>query len=416
MRTLLTIIILQLLLLSSHSYAQQNDVYTSYGVDDGLPQSSVWNMVQDKSGFLWLGTADGVCRFDGYNFTVYRNNPADSNTIIGGIYFRVYSDSSGNIWVISQNGISVYNDIKDNFRQVLINKDLHISSNYNYIFGEDKQYLWVGIRSYGLVKIDKRTHTVTLVNNDVYKVDIAQSASQTGLVANGRIWMPSNKTHSFVYDIKTSGFDTVCDRPNLRIVNFNDSEVLAATTDGLIVYNKSNLTHRFIPVELSKGQQVNITDILVISPLQVILSSAIGLSYIDTRTWQIEKQTVSFTQGKKRSYSYIQCLYRDRSGNLWIGTNGDGLKKLTRPYKNFKWYNHEDDEGSLVKGLFADNKNVYAGYFANGFDIFDRKKGWTKKVVLGKSGQAINSVYAISAIDSERLVVYCHPMFAILCL
>ena len=77
--------------------AQDNSTFSSYGVDDGLPQSSIWSIVQDKNGFLWLGTSDGVCRFDGYNFNVYRNNPRDPHSVVGGLYFRFYADSIGNI-------------------------------------------------------------------------------------------------------------------------------------------------------------------------------------------------------------------------------------------------------------------------------------------------------------------------------
>ncbi|MCW3123910.1 MAG: histidine kinase, partial [Flavipsychrobacter sp.] len=403
------ILFLQILLLvccfAVPVYAQQNDIFTSYGTDEGLPQSSIWNITQDKNGFLWMGTADGICRFDGYNFTVYRNNPTDSTTIVGGIYFRIYVDSIGNLWVISQNGISLYNYIKDNFQQVLVNQDLHVSANYNVVFGEDAQYIWVGILSYGLVKIDKRSHKAERINNEYYKGHIAQSASQTGLVANGRIWMAGNKSSTYVYNINTSTFDTVCTKPNFRIVNFNDSELLGATPDGLIIYNKNSLQHKSIPIELRKGQQINITDVLVASPSLVILSSAIGLSYIDTRTWKLQRQVVSFEQGKKRSYSFIQCIYKDRSGNLWQGTNGDGLKKLTNPYKYFKLYTTYSDDGNLVKAIYADSKNLYSGYFANGFDIFDRKDGWKKKVIFSRPLQGTNSVYAISAVDSNNLVV-----------
>src|SRR5690349_5364608 len=85
--------------------AQGNDIYSSYGIEAGLPQSSVWSIVQDRNGFLWAGTSDGACRFDGYSFTTYRNDPKNPHSIVGGLYLRLYMDSSGALWAISPSGI-----------------------------------------------------------------------------------------------------------------------------------------------------------------------------------------------------------------------------------------------------------------------------------------------------------------------
>jgi len=406
MRVLLLRLILLILIFSSHAGAQQNDIYTSYSTDDGLPQSTIWNITQDKNGFLWMGTADGVCRFDGYNFTVYRNNPEDSTSIVGGLYFRIYVDSSGELWVISQNGISFYNSIRDNFQQIFTSKDLPVSANYNCIFGEDAQNIWAGMPSSGLIKIDKHTRKFTLVKNADYSAHSSQITWQTGFVSKGKIWMSGSSSYCYVYDINTSKFDTVYSAPNYRIADLNDTEVLAAAPGSVVLFNKRTLKYKVVPLELSKTQRAGITDILVESPSSIILSSSIGVFYIDSRTWKIKRQIVSFEEGRKRSYSFIQCVYKDWSGNLWIGTNGNGLKKLTRPYKNFKLYNNYSDDGNLVKAIYADKQKLYVGYYANGFDVFDRYNGWEKKVNFKKGPPVANNVYAILALDSGNLVVH----------
>ncbi len=403
MRAPLFVIALIFLIGITHAQAQGYDIYAAYGIDDGLPQSSIWSITQDRNGFLWVGTSDGACRFDGYNFTLYRNDPKDPNSIVGGFYFRFYVDSVGALWVITQNGVSLYNEVKDNFTPIFLYDKQYTSGNYNCIFGEDKQNIWCGITAHGILKIDKRTHVTSIVKNTGYEKPSQFKSWQNGFVSKGKIWISGSDENCHVYDIASGLFETPEMPPVSKLADYNDSEVLAATGNKLLLINKMNGSYHEIPFIYTNASNERIKDIIVSSPTEVLLATTLGLIFLDTRTWKQTKIIRSFRRDRERSYINLQCLYKDRSGNLWVGTNGDGLKKIAAPFKKFRFYSSFNDSSNLVKAIYAGEKQLYVGYFGNGLDIFDREHGFIRNANFKST--ALKHVYAITAIDSNSLLL-----------
>src|SRR5688572_971202 len=87
-------------------------------VKQGLSQGNVWDIHQDKMGFIWIATEDGVNVYDGYNFTVYRNNPADSFSISNNNVDHIVEDKDGNLWIATQHGLNFYNRKLNRFEQI----------------------------------------------------------------------------------------------------------------------------------------------------------------------------------------------------------------------------------------------------------------------------------------------------------
>ncbi len=150
-------IFLFLILLSRILGAQEVLKVQHFGVDQGLPQSSVWDILQDKYGFLWISTADGLCRFDGYNFTTYRNLDNDSLSIGGNTTHMMAVDKEGDLWLTHDQGFDRYYSAKGTFRHLYRYESL--TNVYNKTIGEDKQgHIWVWIASEGLLEYDKKTN------------------------------------------------------------------------------------------------------------------------------------------------------------------------------------------------------------------------------------------------------------------
>ena len=95
-----------LLMLASSLRAQENNAvrFQRYGVEDGLSQTTIRDMYQDRQGFIWLGTQDGLNRFDGYEFRVYRNDPAKKNTLGDNHIVAIEPANSEGFWVGTQSG------------------------------------------------------------------------------------------------------------------------------------------------------------------------------------------------------------------------------------------------------------------------------------------------------------------------
>ena len=99
--------------------SQSRVAFSHLSIQDGLSQSSVTCIIQDRSGFMWFGTQDGLNRYDGYKFKVFKNIPSDTTSLAENFIFSLYEDSSGTLFVETLNGIlHKYNARLESFRVV----------------------------------------------------------------------------------------------------------------------------------------------------------------------------------------------------------------------------------------------------------------------------------------------------------
>src|SRR3972149_10465816 len=98
------IIILPFIFVLSIFALHQQIRFDHISIEQGLSQSTVFSIVQDSTGFMWFATQDGLNRYDGYNCTVYRNDPLDSNSISDIGIRKLYVDQYGNLWIITLSG------------------------------------------------------------------------------------------------------------------------------------------------------------------------------------------------------------------------------------------------------------------------------------------------------------------------
>ena len=97
-------ILIAIFLIPTIGLKAQDLRFRHYSVEDGLSQSVVFDLMQARNGFLWLATQDGLNRFDGYEFEVFSNDPADSNTLSSNCISRLFEDEQGRLWVGTHGG------------------------------------------------------------------------------------------------------------------------------------------------------------------------------------------------------------------------------------------------------------------------------------------------------------------------
>ncbi|MGY8916622.1 MAG: ligand-binding sensor domain-containing protein, partial [Flavobacteriales bacterium] len=164
---IIRLILFSLLLLQSFSIVANDVKYDGsdgykvryIGIEKGLSNNAVTTIYQDKRGFMWVGTYDGLNRYDGYDFYVYRNQPNDSSTLINNRIVSIYENEEG-IWVGTKKGLSVYNFNTGAFESRLLldhvlGKQVKITFNINQIKG-DKNRLFLASAGKGLFKQNKQ--------------------------------------------------------------------------------------------------------------------------------------------------------------------------------------------------------------------------------------------------------------------
>ena len=125
--------------------AQPNKLrFKHYTTTDGLSQGVVFHIMQDSRGFMWFSTFDGLNRFDGYNFKVFKPSYNDSNSIKGGYINYIIEEKNGMIWVGTNEALNCYNLKTNYFKHFYIEDSLHhkLKANYQPIFIDDKNELW----------------------------------------------------------------------------------------------------------------------------------------------------------------------------------------------------------------------------------------------------------------------------------
>jgi hypothetical protein len=404
-----TIFIHFLLLLCVAAKAQSNGRFTNYGVDQGLPQSSIYDISQDRNGFIWIGTAGGVCRFDGYQFKVYKTSEQDKNAIPAYKEFRFYHDNNGRMWITSFNGISVYNELTDNFTNVLVYKPKNVVIAENHFFGEDRDFIWVGLCSYGIVKVHKQTlkvHTTPLTKTSFRP---GNNVGYHGFLENGKLWILDNNESAQPifsrYDTRTQKTDTI-KMPLTDIINLNDSEALAMSLKSAFVINKKTLAYKTIPIMQNGADHSSISIYRESATEAILCSPTHGLFYIDTRSQKVTRQ-VAFTDPEtKQSALFARCLYKDRSGNTWIGTRGEGVYKLSYPFKNFRTYRSVLSKNQNVFGVYADEQKLYAGFLTQGLTQFSRKIDSSKNITINRNFPlAMNNAYTLTGFGKDKLLI-----------
>jgi len=144
--------------------AQKDNIrFEHLSLEEGLSQATVWSILQDRHGFMWFGTADGLNKYDGYNFKIYKHNPYDSTSLPDNRIMTIYEDKSGVIWVGTSGGVlsrlSTNEKRKDKFTHYNhdpSNKNsLSKCSSILTIFEDKSGILWIGTQGGGLVQLDK---------------------------------------------------------------------------------------------------------------------------------------------------------------------------------------------------------------------------------------------------------------------
>ena len=118
----ITVILTLIAALTVVCRAQKNLLFENFSVKDGLSNPTGNCILQDKYGFLWIGTDDGLNRYDGYTFKVYKNNPGDTSSIFVNTIYSLMEDHQGRLWIGGNGALFIYNREKDNFKQIKIDR------------------------------------------------------------------------------------------------------------------------------------------------------------------------------------------------------------------------------------------------------------------------------------------------------
>jgi serine phosphatase RsbU (regulator of sigma subunit)/ligand-binding sensor domain-containing protein len=316
---ILFLINLAILYLAPRLLAQSHDLeFERISLEQGLSQSVVTCILQDSKGFLWFGTMDGLNKYDGYGFTVYKHDAQDVNSLTENGIMAIYEDRSGMLWIGTRDGLNRFDRLAERFTRFLHDPANPNSLSHNSITAicEDRtnseSRLWIGTSGGGLELFDRKSERFIH-----YRRDAANPNSSAGAT------LSSNQ---------------------VRAIHVDQSGVIwVGTSDGL---NK------------------------------LVLDKSDGYAQPSVQFTHFKHDA---NDPQSLSQNLITSIYEDRAGNLWLTTFGGGLSLLSRGDRasgRFKRYVHEAaNQNSLhhntARSIFEDQSGMLWIGTSGGLDQFD---------------------------------------------
>jgi signal transduction histidine kinase/ligand-binding sensor domain-containing protein/DNA-binding response OmpR family regulator len=313
--------------------------FEKFPYNEKLPSNSVTRIYNDKEGYMWFGTKDGLCRFDGYDMKVFRSSALTPVRLSSNDIQCITEDNDQKIWVGTYEGINIID--KRNFTIKQLNNIYVLKDRINSILTDSKGYIWIGTSTNGVVRMNPVTGKFIRFSNDKNSRLKLKNNNVTNIYEDrtGRIWISLWKSGLSYIDQNLKQIHYISkigsnDNP-FRI--FQDKEGLlwiCTWGDGIYTMPVHSNSGMFIkPLVLSKKTEKKADDI-VYSITQddkygyIWIVTYSGLSMIEKEadnTFKILNTNSFFDETSNKLFHEIS---KDRKGNLWIGSVGDGLFKL----------------------------------------------------------------------------------------
>lgn len=356
----------------------------------GLSQNTIHCILQDSKGFMWMGTWDGLNRYDGYSFTIFNMENGLSNSTI----YDIVEDRSGNIWVATDDGL---NRMDWNGRDIEIFRHSpqeanSLSSNVvNHLLQDRNGNLWI-CTSNGLNKYNQETGSFSNYNFYSPRTDRSRSNWVTCITesSDGRLWVATRYglhcfspeeesfTSYYFYDHLANG-DEYNSNTIQTCVEDKEGNIWAGTRRGIFVLNPATGSYNQLSAQPEAGSGLSSNNVNAIYPGQngrIWIGTDVGLDIYDPVT-DIFTSYRSSSSTTSLSNDDIRSIFESDDGTIWVGTY-KGLNKVDQSSSRFTHYQHLPDEpnslsDNIVYSVIEDrNGLVWIATYA-GVNILDRK-------------------------------------------
>ncbi|MDR2951478.1 MAG: response regulator [Prevotella sp.] len=383
-----------LIFCTSNLLSQENSNFhfKKIQVDDGLSESAIYCIMQDMKGFMWFGTKDGLNRYDGYNFRIFRNNPHNTQSI-GNNFIRCIAEGGTNtLYIGTDAGLYIMNTIDESFSKVTMKTDkgIDVTSAVNALHVDKNGNVWIGSMTQGIFIYNPKGQVLKAV--ELEKYHLGQNAAWSIISdKSGTIWV-GTRLGLLRYNANTEkleaieGMFSTQDNSKHEILCILDDDKgnlwLGTWDDGMRLYNKQ--TNEYISLYGLDSRSYYITHVRSIfqyTDKSLLIGSDDGLYLFD-----LEKEIIKRVDVPQLTHSLsdqnIYSIAKDRENGIWIGTYFGGVNYLNTSLINIETY-YPDVVHGLLSGKAVsqfcedDAGNIWIATEDGGVNFFDTK---TKKI------------------------------------
>ncbi len=353
-------------------------IFNHLTVEDGLSNNEVYSVLQDRTGFIWFAAEDGLNRFDGYNFQIFRNDPEDTASISDNSVWSLMEDSEGMIWAGTMAGfVNKYDPSKGTFTSFRIKSDITVNNSITSLYEDSRKNIWIGTYKDGLYRLSSSSGKIDHWNHDQHNSQSLSHNYVQSIIEDNRgniivgtyiglnVFDPERPSAGFrqyyhrpgdpyslsdnlVWSLSRSKTDPdiiwICTANNLSRLNTFDysiTQVRIPNPDNLQYGSSCN---SIIERDTDKGKIIDI-------------ASYSGLVTMDLRTGLTQRYVHNENDARSLINNHVNKLIKDRSGVMWIATE-NGISYVTPKSGSFNSITAFETGGDPLKHLR--NMNITA--------------------------------------------------------
>ncbi len=356
--------------------AYDNFYFRHYNNKDGLSHNTVFCSMQDKKGYMWFGTEEGLNRFNGYSFKVYKNNAADPSSLPHNSITFLYQDSRETIWVFSRWYTCIYDEKTDAFIPFIL-PGREEPANYVFMEEDGNGDLWF-IDRQEIIRYTPETDAWFSYASDDYFIPLNITMPESGMPVF------SDFTDLYFYRQDTGTFrkeEILSEQEKSELVYL--SAICEIPGLGFLVGTNSIgvklWTYHNRDIETIVGN----TQVRAITPYSrdvYWIGTESGIYIFNALTRTITRLTKSLTNEYALADNAVYCLTTDNEGGIWAGTFFGGISYLPRQLYNFRHYiagkTHPGLLGNAIREICPDDYgNLWIGTEDNGINKYELSTG-----------------------------------------
>ena len=394
--------------------------FQSLGIAAGLPSSRIYKTLQDRDGYLWIGTHDGLARYDGVAFRVYRHDPKDAETLGGDIISTLFVDRDNRVWCGTQeSGLSMLDATRGKFTRYA--HDEHdpksLGGNDVWAITQDANgAIWVGGYAAGVDRLVPGATGFAHYRHDAADPHSIASDTVLGLMAarDGRLWVGSEGGIDVIEVDGSLRHVDLSVLPASHRVNANsmldagDGTVLVGTRLGLLRIDAA--LHASVVADDRLSDRIVNSVVAGSEPGELWIATRHGLDHLATAgtiSAYLENPAVAGAFPGENAYDAM----RDREGTLWFATFEAGVVKLPASWHNFALFRNDPaDTASLsanrTQGLAADDAGrIWSVNLDGGIDRLDPATGRVERFGGDRLAAPDKAMWSVLADRSGQLWV-----------
>ncbi|MEO6520033.1 MAG: two-component regulator propeller domain-containing protein [Mucilaginibacter sp.] len=405
------LIILFLTLLFRESAKGQS--VSNMGIENGLSNNTVTSIYKDQTGLMWFGTIDGLNRYDGYTFKVFRSIYEDESTLPDDAVTCINSDKNQNIWVGTQHGLGIQNSKTQKFSPLFFTDSLqHKQRLREFVYAitrDEAGTMYVGTRANGLLVTTNGTlaRQIPLLQKNK-KNSHSYSVTANAIGSGHQVWAAVFKIGLCKFNKESNTLTVVVQDlpPVIAMTTDPGGNIFIGTGKGLFVYQPQNGHLRKIDMGVFSNAKING---LLIDKAKILWVMTDGQGIFKMGVISDQAKIIAHLGFETLTSNATHSMYEDELSRLWVGTLRGGIDILNDKTKQFHTYRHDPvNANSLVNDFtfsFCEDKDqhVWIGTDGGGISVWDRKLNSFKNYTFKQSAdQSFNENYVTSIIQDDE--------------